>query len=147
MMNIKSLDNRLSVTAQPRLDELEQLAARGFRTILSNRPRGENEDQPDPDALKDKAESLSMVWHQIPVRPGEYSQADIEAFEHILNNAQGPIVGFCRSGKRVTDLWALSQAACRPVQELIEAAGAIGHDLEPLRERLEQQASQTIRRN
>ncbi|WP_299257469.1 TIGR01244 family sulfur transferase [uncultured Kushneria sp.] len=146
-MDIKSLDNRLSVTAQPRLDELEQLADQGFCTVLSNRPRGESEDQPDPDALKDKAESLGMVWHQVPVRPGEYSQTDIEAFDHILNNAQGPIIGFCRSGKRVTDLWALSQAAYRPVQELIEAAGAIGHDLEPLRERLERQASQAIRGN
>ncbi|WP_373419422.1 hypothetical protein [Salinicola salarius] len=43
-MDIKSLNVRLSVTAQPRLDELEQLAAQGFGMILSNRPRGESED-------------------------------------------------------------------------------------------------------
>ncbi|MCG7600868.1 sulfur transferase domain-containing protein [Halomonas sp. McH1-25] len=42
-MDIKRLDDRLSVTEQPRLDELEQLAAKGFRTILSNRLRGESE--------------------------------------------------------------------------------------------------------
>ncbi|BBI65710.1 hypothetical protein HSBAA_PA_3130 (plasmid) [Vreelandella sulfidaeris] len=39
-MDIKPLDDRLYVTAQPRLDELEQLAEQGFRTIISNRPRG-----------------------------------------------------------------------------------------------------------
>lgn len=146
-MEIKSLDERLSVTAQPQLEELEQLAVQGFCTILSNRPRGESEDQPDPDALKSKAESLGMVWHQVPVKPGEYSQDDIEAFEHILSNSRKPIIGFCRSGKRVTDLWALSQARHRPVPELIEAAQSAGYDLEPLRERLEQQASQAVRRS
>jgi sulfide:quinone oxidoreductase len=141
-MDIKSLDSRLSVTAQPRLDELEQLAAQGFGTILSNRPRGESEDQPDPDDLKAKAQSLGMAWHEIPVKPGEYSQADIENFAHVLDSAPGRVLGFCRSGKRVAHLWALSQSAHRPVPELIEAARAAGYDLEPLRERLEQQASQ-----
>ena len=66
-MEIKPLDDRLFVTAQPRLDELEQLAEQGFRTIISNRPRGESDDQPDPDALKAKAESLGMVWHEVPI--------------------------------------------------------------------------------
>ena len=42
-MDIKPLDDRLYVTAQPRLDELEQLAEQGFRTIISNRPRGESD--------------------------------------------------------------------------------------------------------
>lgn len=141
-MDIKPLDERLSVTAQPRLDELEQLAAQGFGTILSNRPRGESEDQPDPDALKAKAESLGMVWHEVPVKPGEYTHADIENFAHVLSSSPGPVLGFCRSGKRVAHLWALSQAAHRPVPELIEAAQSAGYDLEPLRERLEQQANQ-----
>ncbi|WP_373419424.1 beta-lactamase hydrolase domain-containing protein [Salinicola salarius] len=97
--------------------------------------------------MKGKAESLGMVWHQVPVKPGEYSQADIEEFEYILSNSHGPILGFCRSGKRVAHLWALSQAAHRPVPELIEAAQSAGYDLEPLRERLEQQASQAVRRS
>jgi len=141
-MEIKRLDSRLSVTAQPELDELEQLAAQGFRTILSNRPRGESEDQPDPDTLEQKAESLGMAWYQLPVKPGEYAQGDIDEFGRILGEAPGPILGFCRSGKRVTHLWALSQAGHRPVPELIEAAQSAGYDLEPLRERLEQQASQ-----
>ncbi|MDL0433741.1 TIGR01244 family sulfur transferase [Marinobacter sp. TBZ242] len=142
-MDIKPLDNRLYVTAQPRFDELEQLAEQGFRTIVSNRPRGESDDQPDFDAMKTKAESLGMAWHEIPVKPGEYAQADIDAFADVLHTSKAPVLGFCRTGKRVSHLWALSLAPRRPVSELIASANAAGYDLEPLRGRLEQQAKQS----
>ncbi|MAM60003.1 MAG: TIGR01244 family phosphatase [Maritimibacter sp.] len=139
-MNIKKLDERLSVTAQPSLEDIGALAEHGFRSIVSNRPRGESEDQPNMQVLKDKAESLGMVWHEIPVKPGEYSQADIEAFAETLQSSPAPILGFCRTGKRVAHLWAYSQAPLRPVSELVDVAGAAGYDLTPLRGSLEQQA-------
>jgi uncharacterized protein (TIGR01244 family) len=46
-MDVKLLDDRLSVMAQPTEKELELLAERGYRTVISNRPRGEDEAQPD----------------------------------------------------------------------------------------------------
>lgn len=140
-MEIKPLDDRLFVTAQPRLDELEQLAEQGFRTIISNRPRGESDDQPDPDALKVKAESLGMVWHEVPVKPGKYSQQDIAAFADALELSPTPVIGFCRTGTRVAHLWAYSQVSHRPISELVGAAKSAGYDLEPLRESLENQAN------
>ncbi|TDX31411.1 sulfide:quinone oxidoreductase [Modicisalibacter xianhensis] len=142
-MDIQPLDDRLSVTAQPRLEELDQLAAQGFRTIISNRPRGESEDQPDPAALKARAESLGMHWHEIPVEPGNYSQADIDHFAEVLDEAPKPILGFCRTGKRVAHLWAFSQAPRWPLAQLIDNAQAAGYDLTPLREQLAQQANQS----
>ena len=141
-MNIKPLDDRLSVTAQPRIEELDQLAEQGFRAIISNRPRGESEDQPDPEALKAKAESLGMAWHEIPVKPGKYSQQDIAAFTEALESSPAPVIGFCRTGTRVAHLWAYSQAPHRPVSELVSAAKSAGYDLEPLRESLENQTNQ-----
>lgn len=140
-MNVNKLDERLSVTAQPSIEDINVLAEQGFRTIVSNRPRGESEDQPDMQALKDKAEALGMVWHEIPVKPGEYSPADIESFAETLQSSPAPILGFCRTGKRVAHLWAYSQAPHRPVSELMDAASAAGYDLTPLRGSLEQQAS------
>lgn len=131
----------LSVTAQPKLDHL---AAHEFRTLLSNRPRGESEDQPDHGLLKAKAESLGMIWHEVPVKPGEYFQADINLFAQILNEIPSPILGFCRTGTRAAYLWTYSQAPHRPGPgpDLIRAAKSDGYDLEPLRERLEKQALQ-----
>ena len=34
-MDIKQLDERFSVTAQPGIDDIEQLANAGFRTIIA----------------------------------------------------------------------------------------------------------------
>lgn len=141
-MDIKPLDKRLSVTAQPSYDDIDTLAREGFRTIISNRPHGETEDQPDMLALKEKAESLGMVWREIPVKPGEYSQQDIDTFSEALQSSPAPIVGFCRTGKRVSHLWAFSQAPECPVEDLMKASRAAGHDLEPLKDDLQRYAEQ-----
>lgn len=139
-MDIKSLDDRLSVTAQPSYEDIETLAKKGYRTIIANRPGGETEDQPDLQALKDKAESLGMVWHEIPVKPGEYSHEDIDAFTKVMESSPAPIIGFCRTGKRVSHLWAYSQAPECPIEDLMKASGTAGHDLEPLQGDLERYA-------
>jgi sulfide:quinone oxidoreductase len=139
-MDIKPLDDRLSVTAQPGYEDIETLARQGYRTIISNRPRGETEDQPDMQALKEKAESLGMVWHEIPVKPGEYSSQDIAAFSEALESSPAPTIGFCRTGKRVSHLWAYCQVSERPIEDLMKAGRVAGHDLEPLRADLERYA-------
>ncbi|MWJ27892.1 TIGR01244 family phosphatase [Halomonas sediminis] len=141
-MDIKPLDERLSVMAQPSYEDIDTLAKEGYRTIISNRPRGETEDQPDMQALKEKAESLGMVWREIPVKPGEYSQQDIDAFSEVLQSSPEPIVGFCRTGKRVSHLWAYSQAPECPIMDLMKASQAAGHDLDPLKDDLHRYAEQ-----
>ncbi|QOR38167.1 TIGR01244 family phosphatase [Billgrantia diversa] len=138
-MDVKPLDERLSVMAQPTEEDLERLAERGYRTVISNRPRGEDETQPDPERLRAKAEALGMRWKEIPVKPREYSQQDIDSFARALDDAPSPVVGFCRTGMRVAHLWALSKAPHYSLSELHALAEAAGYDLGPLREDLARQ--------
>ncbi|MFW3613787.1 TIGR01244 family sulfur transferase [Billgrantia antri] len=138
-MDIKPLDDRLSVMAQPTEEDLERLAERGYRTVISNRPRGEDDAQPDPERLRTKAEALGMSWKEVPVKPREYSQQDIDSFARALDDASSPVVGFCRTGMRVAHLWALSKAPYRSLSELHASAEAAGYDLAPLRGELERQ--------
>ncbi|MAB98776.1 MAG: TIGR01244 family phosphatase [Pseudomonadaceae bacterium] len=139
-MDIKPLDEKLSVTAQPGYDDIDTLAKMGFRTIVSNRPHRETEDQPDMLAFKNRAESLGMVWREIPIKPGEYSKQDIEAFSEVLQTSPAPILGFCRTGKRVSHLWAYSQVREHPIADLMTKARNAGYDLEPLKDELERYA-------
>lgn len=136
-MDIKPLDKNLSISAQPGIDDIEQLAKAGFRTIIASRPRNETDDQPDTETLKNKAESLGMTWYEIPVEPGKYAPEDIEAFASALQSSTDPILGYCRTGKRATHLWAYASAAHYPVADLLSKAGAAGYDLQPLRDDLE----------
>ncbi|HDZ56405.1 hypothetical protein LCGC14_0657950 [marine sediment metagenome] len=139
-MDIKPLDEKLSVTDQPSYEDISILEKMGFRTIIANRPHRETEDQPDMLALKNRAESLGMVWREIPVKPGEYSQQDIDEFAEALQTSPAPIVGFCRTGKRVSHLWAYSQIPERPIADLIKATQNAGYDLEPLKDELQRYA-------
>lgn len=136
-MEIKRVDDHFSVMAQPVIDDIDQLENAGFRTIIASRPRNETDDQPDAETLKNKAESLGMKWHEIPVEPGKYAPEDIEAFASALQSSTGPVLGYCRTGKRAIHLWAYAKAAHYPVKDLLRKASAAGYDLEPLRDDLE----------
>ncbi|WP_254774074.1 sulfur transferase domain-containing protein [Marinobacter sp. AC-23] len=99
-MDIKKIDDQYSVMAQPGIDDIEQLANAGFRTIIASRPRNETDDQPDTETLKTKAESLGITWREIPVEPGKYAPEDIEAFARALQSSTDPVLSYCRTGKR-----------------------------------------------
>jgi len=136
-MDIKKIDDQYSVMAQPGIDDIEQLANAGFRTIIASRPRNETDDQPDTETLKTKAESLGITWREIPVEPGKYAPEDIEAFARALQSSTDPVLSYCRTGKRAIHLWAYANAAHHPVTDLLGKASAAGFDLEPLRGDLE----------
>ena len=145
-MDIKQLDERFSVTAQPGIDDIEQLANAGFRTIIASRARNETDDQPDTQTLKNKAESLGMTWYEIPVEPGKYAPEDIEAFASALQSSTDLVLGYCRTGKRAIHLWAYAKATHHPVTDLLGKASAVGFDLEPLRGDLEAYRNRTVQK-
>jgi uncharacterized protein (TIGR01244 family) len=54
--------------------------------------------------------------------------------------ADGPVLAYCASGNRSSILWALSQAGKTPTDDLIEAGGRAGYNLEPVRQQIDQLA-------
>ena len=88
---------------------IEALAQSGVRTIINNRPDGEDAGQlPAADARR-LAESLGLAYHHIPVTAVTLSRADVDAFAAALKSSAQPVVAHCRSGTRSTLLWALSR--------------------------------------
>jgi uncharacterized protein (TIGR01244 family) len=89
--------------------DLEALAASGVRTIVNNRPDGEDSGQlPAADARR-LAEAHGIAYHHIPVTAASLSRADVDAFAAVLRSAPQPVVVHCRSGTRSTLLWALTR--------------------------------------
>ena len=86
-----------------RLDraDIDALAKAGTRTIINNRPDGE-----DPGQLP-AADAQGIVYHHIPVTAATLSRADVDAFAAALRDAPAPVVAHCRSGTRSALLWAL----------------------------------------
>jgi len=90
-------------------DGIEALAASGVRTIVNNRPDGEDFGQLPAAEACALAERLGLAYHHIPVTAATLSKADVDAFAAVLESAERPLVAHCRSGTRSTLLWALAR--------------------------------------
>jgi sulfide:quinone oxidoreductase len=115
------------LSAAGKLDraDIEALADSGVKTIINNRPDGEDPGQlPAADARK-LAESRGIAYHHIPFTAATLTKADVDAFAATLAAAKGPVVAHCRSGTRSTLVWALTRmrAGAEPMALIAQAAG------------------------
>lgn len=136
------IDNSISVAGQLTEAEVANAAAAGFVKLVNNRPDGEAPDQPTGDAIARAAAAAGLSYAAIPVSGG-FSMAQVEAMAQALADAGGPVLAFCRSGTRSTNLWALA-AAYRggDPEAIVAAAGAAGYDISALVPTLRQLAAQ-----
>jgi uncharacterized protein (TIGR01244 family) len=102
-----SLRPGLSVTGGLHRPDIEALARLGVRTIVNNRPDGEDQGQLSAADARRLAEAHGLVYHHIPITAATLSRADVDAFAAALRDAPTPVVAHCRSGTRSTLLWAL----------------------------------------
>lgn len=135
-MDLRRIDERLSVSPQILPGEMPALAAAGFRAVICNRPDGEGADQPTAQEVEAAALAAGLAFRYLPVVPGRAGAADAAAFAQALTELPGPVAAFCRTGTRSATLWALSQAGKRPLPEILGAARGAGFDLSGLGRRL-----------
>ncbi len=114
------------VSAAGKLDraDIEALADSGVRTIVNNRPDGEDPGQLAADEACRLAEARGIAYHHIPVTAASLTSGDVDAAEAVLAKAERPIVLHCRSGTRSTLLWALIRLreGAEPLSLVAEAA-------------------------
>ncbi len=136
-MDIRKINDAVSVAPQILADEMAEVARLGFRTVINNRPDGESFDQPPAAVVEAAAQAAGLVYHHQPVTSGGLTVDDVLHFRELLATADGPVLAFCRSGTRCANLWALAQAGnCNP-DEVIAAAADAGYDVRGLRQILQ----------
>ena len=89
---------------QPTVDELQALATRGYKTVLSVRsPSEQVEDQ------KGKVEAMGMTFTRISMdKPVEkITDEQVNLFSTFMEQAERPILMHCGSGNRIAGLWAV----------------------------------------
>ena len=136
-MEIKALTSRLSVAPQISAADLTTIAQRGFKTVINNRPDGEANDQPLSAELSAAASRLGIEFIEMPVSSSNISEQNVADFGAQLASATVPVLAFCRTGTRCTNLWALNAASSQDVEQIIETAKQAGYDLSKSRARLE----------
>ena len=138
-MKLAILTPNLSALPQPTPEDIGELADRGYRSIIGNRPDDETPDQPKWNDLKAAALARGMEAVHIPVVASQIGGANIRAFREALERLPKPIAAFCRTGTRSTLLWALANEASLTTDERIKIAAKEGYDLEPFRALLTQE--------
>jgi uncharacterized protein (TIGR01244 family) len=128
----KWLDETIAVSPQISVAEVAEAQANGIRTIINNRPDGEQPGQPTTAEIEAAAKAAGLGYVHIPVDHSGYSMAQVEAMTAALAEP-GPVLAFCRSGTRSTFLWSLARGAAgdEPSEIAAKAANA-GYDVSPL---------------
>lgn len=78
-MQPKFIAPEIAVGPQLTPDQIGELAAGGFRSIIANRPEGESADQPSFEETRRLAERHGMQVRFIPIAPGKQTPADVKA--------------------------------------------------------------------
>jgi len=136
-MDIRKINDAVSVAPQIGTDELQAVAQLGFRTVINNRPDGESFDQPPAAAVEAAALAAGLAYHHQPVTSGGLTVDDVLHFRKLLEVSEAPVLAFCRSGTRSANLWALAQAGSCDPDEVIAAAANAGYDIRGLRQILQ----------
>lgn len=109
MPHLMELAPGLTATGALGAADIEALAAAGVKTIINNRPDGEDPGQLSADEARRLAAAHGIAYHHIPFVAATLTRADIDAFDAVLKSAPHPVVAHCRSGTRSTMIWALTR--------------------------------------
>ena len=126
-MDARKVTDELSVAPQISLADVAAAKAAGFRSIICNRPDGEEANQPAFREIEAAAKSAGLAVRYQPVRMA--SEVDANAFAAACRELPKPILAYCRSGTRCVTLWTISEAAHRPIPDLVGRAKAAGYDM------------------
>ncbi len=128
-MDIKKINDAISVSPQINAADMADIKAQGFRALICNRADGEGADQPTFAEIEKAATKAGLEARYIPIAGGMASDADAAAFGAALNEMPGPVLGYCRTGTRSATLWSLSQAKSLPTATILSATKAAGYDM------------------
>ena len=134
-MDIRRITPDYAVSPQIEPEDLPEIAAQGFRTVICNRPDSENPAELSSEVMRIAAEAAGLRFVDNPVTHPTMTTERIARQAEALG--EGPVLAYCASGTRSSVLWSLAQAGRRPTDEIIAATGRAGYDLSGLRPRLE----------
>ena len=106
-MEIKKVAEQVYVSTQVTPEDLAELGKLGLKSVICNRPDGEEPGQPTYAQISKAAETLGMEARHIPVSGGEITGVDVAAFGKAMSEMPRPVLAYCRSGARSSMLWSL----------------------------------------
>lgn len=138
MAQFRRLSGTMLASPQISVADVSDALAQGVTLIVNNRPEGESDDQVPGAQIEAAARAAGIDYLAIPITHSGFSAPQVDAMAEALAQADGPVLGYCRSGTRSTLLWALAQAkAGEDPATIADAAAEAGYDVSPIREAID----------
>jgi len=106
-MEYRQISEDYSVSGQIEPQDINTIKEAGFNSIICNRPDGEQPGQPTHEAIKAAAEAAGLGFRYVPVISGQMTMDNVEDQAKALDDLDGPVFAYCRSGARSTNLYGL----------------------------------------
>ena len=121
MLNEAVIDG-ITIAGQPTDEELARLAARGYHTVVNNRPQSEQA-EPEAPKIPDGVRYCEVAF-TAPTLNAQHVAAVAEAIE----SSEGPVLVHCAGGTRAAVVVAAAQAERRGLAadaalEMVRSAG------------------------
>lgn len=110
MKPLTRIDDNFSTTPQIDIEDLKDIQAAGFKSVICNRP--DNEDggsHPDHNLMETEARKLGLEFAYLPVIPGQINDENVADFKTITDGLPRPTLGYCRMGMRAKTLYERSR--------------------------------------
>lgn len=105
-MQLTKASDDLAITGQITANDIANLAGAGFKSVICNRPDHEEPGQPTFDEIAAAAVEHGLEIRHQPVR--DIAASDAAEFGAIYAELPKPVLAYCRSGARCTNLATLS---------------------------------------
>lgn len=130
MVRIAHLTPDYAVAGAITPEDIAAFAEAGFKTLINNRPDGEERGQASANTCAEAARKAGLAYHHIPASSREDVLSDhvVDATIEAIRESTGPVLAHCRSGFRSSAIWAAAMAksgakSSQDVQDLVAAAG------------------------
>ncbi|MEM8986591.1 MAG: TIGR01244 family sulfur transferase [Pseudomonadota bacterium] len=142
MADFNKITDTVFVSGQIQSGDLSAAAASGVKTVVNNRPDGEERNQPASAEIEAAAKAAGLAYAHVPVAGMGIGHEDLDAFD--AAEKTGPVLAFCKSGLRSTLVWALAAARRgeQDVHDILETAREAGYDISGARAMIEAAAGQ-----
>ncbi len=141
-MDARMLTPDYSVSPQILPEDMADIAARGFATVICNRPDAEVPPDIQADVMAEAAAKAGLAFHVLPLTHQTMTPENVARQRALIEGSQGPVLAYCASGTRCSVIWALGEAGHSPVDQVLAATRAAGYALDNLRPTLELAARQ-----
>lgn len=104
------MSDKVGFAAQLYPEQLPQVVEKGFKSLINNRPDFEGgAEQPTSAQMEEAARAAGLDYVFQPVVAGQITQLDVESFARHFNELPKPVLMFCRTGNRSSNLYQIAK--------------------------------------